>query len=283
MITLPVIGAFMEAIGTIFEKKTLKKRSLNYKNYTVFSFLAIVLVFLPFLGFIWQIKPEAYQLKNILIFAFVIIVALIANLLIFYSLKRENITEFEPAWVLQPLFTVVLALIFYQTERNLVIVGLALVASLTLVAAHIRKHHLVFDKYNIAAVLGSFCFAVELVASKPILNYYSPFLFYFIRCVFILIITYAIYRPKLKEADGKSWLYIFGIGAMWVLYRAIIYYGYESVGIVYTTILFILSPVLMFIFAVVFLKEKPTMRQTISTIIILICVVAAIILSKQGL
>ena len=270
----------MEAVGTILEKKVLKKRSLNCRNYTVFSFLAIIIVMLPFLYFIWHIKSEALLLKNILRFAFVIIVAIVANLLIFYSLKRKNITEFEPAWIMQPLFTVLLAFIFYQSERNWMIVGLALVASLTLVLAHIRKHHLVFDKYIIAAVLGSFAFSIELVASKPILDYYNPFAFYFIRCFFILIITYLIYKPKLKDADGRSWMYIFLIGAMWVLYRAIIYYGYEKVGIVFTTTLFILSPVLMFVFAILFLKEKPTLRQIISTIIILVCVVLAILFGK---
>ena len=40
------------------------------------------------------------------------------------------------------------------------------------------------------------------------------------------------------------------------------------------------NAVLMFVFAILFLKEKPTLRQIISTIIILVCVVLAILFGK---
>lgn len=276
MIQLPIIGSFLEATGTILEKKVLKDKRMNYKNYTVYEFAAIILVMLTFIWFVWGLKPEAFALKNLLIFAFVILVATLANLFIFYSLKRENVTEFEPIWVMQPLFTVLLAFIFFSGERNWTIFALALIASFSLVLSHVKKHHLKYDKYIIAALIGSFLFAVELVASKPLLPYYSPFSFYFIRCVFIFIITFLIYGPDFKRIGKSNIIMIFAIGLIWALYRAIIYYGYESVGIIFTTIIFILSPVLMFIFAVIFLKEKPTMGQIISTIIIVICVALAI-------
>ena len=71
---------------------------------------------------------------------------------------------------------------------------------------------------------------------------------------------------------------VFIVGLTWILFRAIIYYGYQGVGIVYTTSLIILSPVLMLIFAVVFLKERPTARQIVSNGVILACVVASVLL-----
>ena len=276
MIQLPIIGSFLEATGTILEKKVLKDKRMNSKNYTVYEFAAIILIMLTFIWFVWGLKPEALTLTNILIFAFVVVVATLANLFIFYSLKRENVTEFEPIWVMQPLFTILLAFIFFSGERNWTIFVLAIVASLSLVLSHVKKHHLKFDKYIIAALIGCFLFAVELVASKPLLPYYSPFSFYFIRCVFIFILTFLIYHPDFKNIGKTNIIMILAIGLIWALYRAIIYYGYESVGIIFTTIIFILSPVLMFLFAVVFLKEKPTMRQIVSTIIIVICVALAI-------
>ena len=280
MSALPILGAFLEAAGTILEKRVLKKRSINYKNYTVFSFLAIVAIMLPFLYFIWDVDRAAFQIENVIRLISVVVFAVIANLLIFYSLKRENITEFEPAWIMQPLFTVLLAFILYSDERNWVTVVLALVASLTLVLAHVKKHHLKLDRYIIATVLGSLFFSVELVLSKPLLQYYSPLIFYFMRSALILLIVALVYHPKIKTPDKSSWIFIFIIALMWIIYRAIIYYGYENLGIVYTTVLFILSPVLMFIFAIVFLKEKPTIRQIVSTCVILLCVVIAFLLNN---
>ena len=279
MIQLPIIGAFLEATGMILEKKILKDRKINFRNYTVYSFFAIVLLMLPFLYFIWNVKPEAFGTFNLFVFGFVVIVSVFANLLIFYSLKRENLTEFEPIWLMQPLFTIVLAFVFFTGERNWTTVGLAVIASLALVLSHVRKHHLVFDKYILAALFGSFLFSVELVASRLILEYYSVFSFYFLRCLFIFIITFAIYRPQFKILKKmKISLMVFAVGLIWVLYRAIIYYGYLNLGIIFTTVLFILSPVLMFLFAVVFLKEKPTKRQIISTVVILVCVILAVVL-----
>ena len=278
MIELPIIGSILEASGTIIEKKILRKKNINFKNYTVFEFLAIFIIMLPIIYFFWQVKPEALFPKNILLFAFIITTATIANLLIFYSLKREKVTEFEPLWLMQPLFTIILAFILFGSERNWTTFSLALIASGTLVVSHVKKNHLILDKYIIAALLGSLAFAIELVASKPLLSFYSPFTFYFIRCTFILLTTFAIFRPSFKAINKNSGIMIFAVGIIWVLYRAIIYYGYESIGIVYTTLLFILSPVLMILFAVIFLKEKPSWRQIISTIIILVCVIAAVLL-----
>lgn len=283
MFYIPIIGAFLEAIGMIAEKKTLKKKNINYKNYCVYSFFAIVIVLIPFLFFFWKLTPEAFQLKNIIIFFAIAIIALVANLLIFYSLKRETLTEFEPIGLMQPLFVILLAFILsffisvYSNENNPVILILALIASITLIAAHIKKHHLVFDKYIIAALLGSFLFAVELVLSKLILPYYSSWTFYFLRCITILIIAFIILKPSFKKIDKSSHYLTWGVSIVWIIQRAILYWGYENLGIIYTTIvLSILSPILIFLFARIFLKEKMTKRQIISAIIIVICVVIAI-------
>lgn len=280
MITLPILGSLLEAAGTVIEKKILRGHKIDFRNYTVYEFFAITVMFLPFIYFVWHFDTRALQPWNLLIMAFVVVCATAANLLVFYSLKRKNVTEFEPIWIMQPLFTILLAFVFFSAERNWTIVGLALVASIALVLSHVKKHHLVFDRYIIAALLGSFLFAVELVASKPILSFYSPFSFYFVRCFFVLVITYVMFRPSFRTAKMKSWLLILAVGLMWVFYRAIIYYGYEQIGIVFTTLLFVLSPVFMFLFAVVFLKEKPTRAQIISTIIIVVCVGAAIWVNK---
>src|SRR3989344_3438911 len=199
MIWLPLSGAISEAAGAILEKKILKKHKVDYKNYTVFSFGSIVLIMLSLIYFFWKVSPEAFSTKNLLIFAFVVVSSIIANLLIFYSLKRETVTELEPIRLMQPLFTILLAVMLFSSERKLSITLLALIASISLIAAHVKKHHLVFDKYIIAALLGSLFFAIELVASKFILDYYNPFTFYFLRCLFIFIITIIIFHPKFSS------------------------------------------------------------------------------------
>jgi len=280
---IPILGSFLEAAGMILEKKTLKKKNINYKNYTVYSFLAIVIVSIPFLFFFWQLKPEALQLKNLIILFLISIIALLANLFIFYSLKRETLTEFEPIALMQPLFTILLAFILsffisaYSNERNPVILVLALIASISLITAHIKRNHLVYNKYIIAALLGAFLFATELVLSKLILPYYSSWTFYFLRCLIILIIALILFRPSFKKIDKQSHYMVWAVSLLWIIFRVILYYSYETFGIIYTTIvLSVLSPILIFLFARIFLKEKMTRKQIISAVIIVLCVIAAV-------
>jgi drug/metabolite transporter (DMT)-like permease len=278
MFYIPIIGAFLEATGMTIEKLLLKKRSLNYKNYTVYGFLAIVIAMIPFIFFFWKIEPEAYLFKNIIILLFVIISALLANLLTYFALKRENLSIIEPIRLMQPILTILLAVLIFSSERtNPWTVILAIVASLTLVLSHIKKNHFTFDKYMVAAFLGSLFFAIELVASKAILPYYNPFTLYFIRCLVIFLITLSIFRPK-NKINIKTRLVILLTAIIWIFYRIILYWGYEKIGVVLTTMLLVLTPVFVYIFARIFLKEKLTLRNIISAIIIIACVIGAMLI-----
>ncbi|MEK6936327.1 MAG: DMT family transporter [Nanoarchaeota archaeon] len=288
MFWIPITGAVAEASGMVIEKKILKKPEINYKNYTVYGFLALVLLMLPLIFFFWNIKPEAYQLKNLLILAGVIIFSILANILIFYSLKRETLTELEPIRLMQPLFTILIAFIFsfffidYANEKNYSILILGLIASFALIGAHIKKHHFIFDKYIIAALLGSLFFAIEMVISKFILSFYSSITFYFLRCLFVFLITLAIFQPKTKISNSTKILTLIASG-IWIFYRVVLYYGYLTYGVVFTTILFILTPVFIFLFARIFLKEKISLRNIIASIIIVGCVATAIIIQEFNL
>jgi drug/metabolite transporter (DMT)-like permease len=280
----PIIGSVLEGAGTIIDKTIVIKHKVNYKNCTVYGFLALVLVMLPLTFFLWEVKPEAYSIKNMLVFMSVILFSILANILSFLSLKREKVTELEPIRLMQPLFTILLAFIFsffflaYSTERNYSILILALIASVALIASHVRKHHFSLNKYIIAALLGSFFFSVELVISKSILPYYSSLTFYFLRCLFIFLVAGFIFHPKISSIENKTKVLMFISAIIWVIYRMILYYGYLKLGVVFTTILFILSPIFIFIFARIFLKEKILLRQVIASIIILACVIAAILI-----
>ena len=287
MFWIPLSGAIAEASGMIIEKKILKKPEINYKNYTVYGFLALVLLMLPLIFFFWDIKPEAYQLKNLLILLGVVLFSILANLLIFYSLKRESLSELEPIRLMQPLFTILIAFSLsfffaeYSSEKNYSILILGLIASIALIASHIKKHHLVYDKYILAALLGSLFFAIELVISKFILPFYSSITFYFLRCLLVFLISLAIFQPKTKISNNTKILTAIA-AAIWIFYRVILYYGYLTYGIVFTTILFILAPVFIFLFARIFLKEKISLRNIIASIIIVGCVATAIIIQEFG-
>ena len=271
-------GAASEGAATVIEKNILRKRKIGYKEYTVYGFLVISLLMLFGVGFFWRVDSQAFQLKNILILLIIVISSAFANFLTFYAMKWEKITEMEPLRLFQPLFVIILAFIFYSSERHnpTPIIIAALIASLALVFSHIKKHHFQLNKYLIATLAGSFLFALELALSKFILQYYSSLSFYFIRCSIIFLLTFIILRPSPKTIDNKSWFYTIIASLIWIGYRMLLYFGYDNYGVIFTTLLFILGPVFIYIFASLFLKEKWTWRNIIATVIILACVGYAI-------
>ncbi len=283
MIYFPILGAIALATGTMLEKAVLIRKKVNIELYQTASFLAIIIVMVPLLYFFWRLDPQALEPANIFVFSLIVIFSTIANLLVFYSMKWEKVTNLEPAKILEPLFIILLAVLFSffadgVYERNLKVIIPALIAGSALVFAHIEKHHLEFNNYFIAAIFGSFFFAAELVMSRLILDFYSPISFYFLRCSAIFLISLIIFRPNFSGLNRKVSLTILLTGAVWVVYRVVVYYGYIKLGIVFTTLMIMLGPIFVYAFAHIFLKEKLSWKNITASIIIVACILYAILI-----
>jgi drug/metabolite transporter (DMT)-like permease len=280
MIYFPIIAAIALAGGTVLERNILKKKGVDIKIYQSLEFLAITIIMLPILYFFWKLDPEALQLRNILIFVGVIIISIAANIFTFYSMKGDKVSNLEPAKMLEPLFTILLAIVFsffFQGiyESNTKVLIPALIAGIALILTHIKKEHLNFNKYFLAAIIGSLFFALEIIISNLILQFYSPVTFYFLRCLGVFILSIIIFHPKLSNVDKKLKLELIAVGIIWVVYRVVAYYGYLKIGIVSTTLILMLGAILTYIFAKIFLKEKISTRNIIASVIILACILYA--------
>lgn len=286
MFYIPILGAFLDAAGTIFYKKLANRHRVTYKDFMVYSFLSIVLISLPLLYFFWRIDPLAGRNVNMAILFLVVVFSIFANYFSFYAFKHRDLSKIQSIRLTLPLFTILLAFLLsfffdaYSNERNYYVLLFAFVASLTLFFSNIKKEHFYFDKYSWAMLLGSFLFAVELTLSKPLVLYYHPITFYFIRSLFIFVIAFALFRDDLSRIRpvGKG---LFLLSALfWVGYRGILYYAYGIFGVVFTTTVFILSPVMIYFASWMFLKEKVTKRQIISSVVIVACVVGAVLVGN---
>lgn len=287
---IPFFGALSEAVGTIIERNILRKRKIDSREYNIFSFLAISLLLVPVIILLYLFFPQSFPIKidsqafsslNLLILLGVIVFSIIANLLAFYALKWEKMTEVEPLRLLQPMFAIFLAFFIFSSERTgkTGIIIAAVIASLALIFSHIKKHHCEFNKFAISAILGSFFFALELIISNLILPFYPPLVFYFIRCVGILILGVAIYKPKPELIERKTWKMIFLVASIWIVYRLLLYSSYLSMGPIETTLLFMLTPIFIYIISYTYLKEKISWRNIVASIIILLCVGYALLFS----
>jgi len=286
---IPIFGAFSEGAGTVLEKKLLTRRKLETRTYNTFSFMAIVIILLPLIFIANYFLPAQFPLKidaqaftplNIVIMLGVIVVSIFANLFTFYAMKWQKMTEIEPMRLMQPMFTILLAFFIFSNERQTQtsIIILALVASFVLVASHVRKHHFSFNKYAWSAILGSLFFALELIISKEILSLYPPLVFYLIRCTGIFLVSLFLFKSNPYKIKKSTWPIIFLVSFIWIVYRLLLYSSYLAEGIITTTLLFILTPVFIYIFSWKYLKEEFKWRNLIASIVIVICVALAMYL-----
>ena len=128
MYYIPIIGALALASLTILEKVVLRKRGINIKLFQTATFLSAVLVMIPFLFVFWKFEPPALEIKHLLVFVGVVISSLLANYLMFFALKWEKVSNLDLALILEPLFAVLLAVLFSffyldLFERNLQIIS----------------------------------------------------------------------------------------------------------------------------------------------------------------
>ena len=282
MFYIPILGAFLETGGAILYKKLANKHKIGYKDFMVYGFGVIVAISLPLLYFFWRIDPLAGRNMNIALLAMIVVFSMFANYFTFYAFKHKDLSKIMSIRLTLPLFTILIAFLLsfffevYANERNYYVLLFAFIASLTLFFSNIKKAHFHFDKYSWAMLFGSFFFALELTLSKPLVHLYHPITLYFIRSLFIFVISFALFRDDLSKLkrSGKG---LFLVAAFfWVGYRAVLYYAYGVFGVIFTTTVFILSPVLIYLASWMFLKEKVTKRQVISSVVIIACVLGAI-------
>jgi len=285
-VIIPMIGAIMGAAGTVWERKILKKKGINTKLYLSAGFLGVVLAMLPFvilgiifnIEFFWSINSQAFTSLNLFIFFLIILFSIIANLFVLYSMKWAKLSNIEPARMLEPLLVILIAIIFSffidsgLYEKDMKVVIPALIAGAAILFSHIKKHHFQFSKYFIAAILGSLFFAIELVMTRILLEFYSPLTFYFIRCVIIAVFGIFIFKPDFSKLKTKTRVHIFIIGAIWFVFRVLVYYGYLHFGVIFTTLLIMLMPIFIYTFAWKFLKDKITWKNIVASIIIVLCI-----------
>jgi drug/metabolite transporter (DMT)-like permease len=211
------------------------------------------------------------------LYAMMIIVAFLWNILYYRDVKAEEVNEFELILMLNPLVVILLATLFFQSERNIQIVGASLLASLALIAAHVKREHIRFSKASIGLIFCVLLMSFETILHRYLLDIFSPASLYFSRTVILFIIFALLYRPNPKNIGwaGVGLIAFTGIeGAIQFIAR---FYGYKDAGVVITTLMLTIAPILVYFAAYAYFREKISKKMIIAGIVILACIIWATI------
>ncbi len=270
-----ILASLGYAGGVLIDKYELSRRHFPLSTYLplLFAMLAFVT------GVIMVAVPSTISFTSSAgngryVLAFLVMIALATAWNIFYyrGLKRETVQEFDLILLVEPLATVALASIFFVQERNAIRLLLALIAAIMLLVAHMRRRRLMLDSFARGLLIAVFLMSLEVLVIRILLDVYSPVLLYFLRTLALSAVFFLIYRPPLQHLRKADLAIILVVALFGVLQMVARFFGYAAGGVVLTTLLLLLGPVLVESVSLFFLKERMTHKTALAFMVILLCV-----------
>lgn len=239
----------------------------------------LTLFLVPSYGYVdWQ---SIFQSNYLYLLILMTVLGIASNVLIYQSLQTEMVHKHEVIIMLTPLVTIILAAAFFKEEFNLILFSLALISSLSLIIARVEKHHLRFNKHSYNLLLAVVLMSLETLILRELLFVYSPVSLYAVRTAIIGAFFLLYYRPKVDKFTKLPWYLLLATGAMGVVQMIGKYYALEELGVIFATMIMIISPLIVFLASWEILHEKIKPRIIAASAVILICVVLATVITYQ--
>lgn len=278
MIWIAVGAAFAHAVSIIHLKWLLGKFKTDPKTYLaiVFSFIFLgTSLLVPFWG---KIDLRFFDFKNIALFLFLILVALVYNLYLVRGLKRDSLHEFDLIDLLWPIFSIGLAALIFVDEREPIKLSLALFAAGVFLISHLRHHHVSLKAADRFLLLAVFLLALETNLIKPLLELINPISLYALRTGLVAVFMIIIFQPPISQISSREWGQIglnalFGTTAMLLTWTAI-----GTIGIVETNLILLLYPIILAIYSKSVMREQWTARSLMAFLVIFSCIVLVTVL-----
>jgi drug/metabolite transporter (DMT)-like permease len=274
------IAAISQASGIIIDKIVLTRREVELRVFIPVLFLFLMLstaIILPFFGWV---KPEIAEPKYLIVFAAMLLTAIIWNVFYYRGAQKQKVQEFELIMMFQPLFTIFLAAVLIERNVSAHVFIASVIAAVALIAAHLRKMHFEFNQYSWGLIGAVVFMSAEIILQKILLNVFSPVALYFIRTLIIFLFFYFYYKPSIEKVSSTNSLLIAGSALLGTAQMVSKLYGYGAYGVIYTSLVMIAAPILVYILSTILLHEKMKFKTIASAVVIIGCIVYATLLGK---
>lgn len=270
------LAALLNPIEVIGTKEIFKKERVNYKSFMVLSFFFIfVFCAIAFIS-LGEVGADFFTPFYLSCMAGIVVVAYFSNLLYYYALSGDKVSNVQPISALSPIAAMLTAALFFSDERDWLVLAIASVAATALLISKIERQHLKFSKYFWAMVAAIFLIAIDSIFAKYLLEVMSSVALYTIRCGFLSFLLLSTLRPNLRVFGKKRVLSIAGVAFVITIETFGYYYAIHSIGIVKTSLIFLLAPVLALLASKFYLREEIKPKAAIADVVIILCVLASI-------
>lgn len=268
-----IVASLGYAGGVIADKFVLCKYRVP-----VMRFIPLLFVWLAIITAIFLPKWGGYDLnsilnwKSIVLFVLMILIALSWNLLYYQGIQKEDLHEFELIMLLSPLVTIILATVFLPAERDWSILMPGIIATGALLATRFRAHHIRISRVAWRTIIAMILMSLESIIIKELLGTFSPVALYFVRTTVITAVFLIMFKPKLFEMHRNAFALTILSAVFGVVQMVLKFYGFQSLGVIETTMILVLGPFLVYLASSAFFKEHLYKRDLFAATVVVLCI-----------
>lgn len=278
MLILPFLASLAGTVDQLLTKIVLSRWKLSVRNFNVAIFIFLFLFTAALAPLFWHIDwALARTPLYLVLFAGLIVCAVGWNHAFFTGMKQERIQEVEAFFLLRPLITVIFAALIFPSERAFEPLMAAIIGGGALIFAHVRRHHLRLSAGDWWLVGGVLLMSAEALFVKQLLTIASPVSLYFWRTLFVTLCFFIIYRPVLQAVTPQQAKFVYLAALFAEAFVLLAYWSYALNGVVLTSLILLLEPILIYLGGVWWLKERLRPATTAATAIILLAIVYTIL------
>ena len=273
----PILSAILQAGSFTLDKVILSFRNINYKTYNTISFPLLFII----TGIIFLIFHPSLSLKNfsghqwLLVLALAII-GFIGSIILYRALDHNYLGEVQTIGLLQNIPLVVLPAIIFADERKIFVIIAALIASGAIIWSHWEKNKIKFGKYNLSYVAYSLLLVpLASLVTKQLLITWHPISLYLINAAILTLAFIPFLAKERDKISPKIFFFFVATNLLSVTAALFYYFSYQRSGIIYTTLLYSLKPLLVYFASLLILKESIHWKKIVAFGVVLASIIAS--------
>ena len=161
---------------------------------------------------------------------------------------------------------------FLPSEREWGVFIPGIIATFALLATRFRKHHIKIGQTAWRTIVAMLLMSFESILIKELLGVFSPVTLYFARTLVIAIIFFILYRPKLLSMPRNAFALTILSAVFGVVQMVLKFYGFQSLGVIETTMILILGPFLVYLASAFFFRERLFKRDVFAATVVVMCI-----------
>jgi drug/metabolite transporter (DMT)-like permease len=275
----PFLAAILQAGSFTLDKVVLSVRQVDFKVYTGISFpliffitLVIFLIFQPPLSF------ELFRGNLWWLLSISIAITIITNLLFYRALDFDKLGEIQTLELLRFLPIIIFSSIIFADERQFFIIVPVLIASLGIIWSHWEQSKVKIAQYTLPFLIWMlFASPIREAASKILLEDWNPISLELVRSGAVALMLGMFFAKHIiaSKISVKAFYLLLATNILTSIAWILFYFGYQYLGIIHTTLIFLLQPLLVYLASVFLLKEALSWKKNIAFVIVVLSIAAA--------